>query len=342
MDFEWKSRADISLYKDFRSMFAASACGPYIYDSANYKWLDLTSSSGEMVFGYGCPQIQAETASLAMKGGFPSAFKSRQEIIAAEAVKKLFPFVDKVRFFSDPSAAFSALENKTRTSFLGTRKGFLKAGGEFDLEQVNGRHSAVVVKPVVSSMNENRLQWLKELRARCHETGTFLVFDELDCCLRLPDGSASNAYGLIPDYAVMGSQLANGERVFTVVSSRDCDLAMNCWSGSPSPLQLKAVETVCSMARNSGRFDFKRLASDSEIFFQSLNNMADGLFEVEYCGSMGTIKGKWIEFGRRMHDARIYFEKEIYINFALLEHLDDVLKYAQMVIDGIQNDAKES
>jgi len=95
---------------------------------------------------------------------------------------------------------------------------------------------------------------------------------------------------------------------------------------------------VCMhMAKFDPTYDLKRLNSDSLIFYDALNDLADGLFEVNGWGCRGAFTGDYYLYFQQMAKAKILFGPSIFINFDSVKCLSEILEYSQIALDNIIN-----
>jgi acetylornithine/succinyldiaminopimelate/putrescine aminotransferase len=81
------------------------------------------------------------------------------------------------------------------------------------LSQITEKTAAVVVEPIqgVGGAFDLGADYLKALRQRCDETGTVLIFDEVQCGFgRCGQPFAANLYGVLPDMITTAKALGNG------------------------------------------------------------------------------------------------------------------------------------
>lgn len=81
------------------------------------------------------------------------------------------------------------------------------------LSKISDRTAAVLVEPVqgVGGAFDLGAEYLAALRRRCDETGTVLIFDEVQCGVgRTGQPFAANLYGVMPDMITTAKALGNG------------------------------------------------------------------------------------------------------------------------------------
>lgn len=90
---------------------------------------------------------------------------------------------------------------------------FLPFGDESALRRINAQVAAVIVEPVQGEggVRIPPSTWLKALRARCSETGSLLIFDEVQTGLgRTGRLWAGQHWGVAPDLLVLAKALGGG------------------------------------------------------------------------------------------------------------------------------------
>tara|TARA_B100000963_G_scaffold125587_1_gene109577 strand:+ start:6739 stop:7935 length:1197 start_codon:yes stop_codon:yes gene_type:complete len=106
-----------------------------------------------------------------------------------------------------------------------------------DLNSVNkitSKTSAVVLEPIqaASGFIEIDINFLKEVRKKCIETGTLLIFDEIQTCYgRIGSLFASNYYNIYPDILCIAKGMGAGMPLGAFISSWEL---MNNFTSSPS------------------------------------------------------------------------------------------------------------
>src|SRR5579864_7591716 len=71
--------------------------GAYSWDTLNNRYIDYTAALGTTILGFSHEEVNG-AVSEQMKRGITFSLSSDLEIKAAEKLKELFPFVEKVRF----------------------------------------------------------------------------------------------------------------------------------------------------------------------------------------------------------------------------------------------------
>lgn len=80
------------------------------------------------------------------------------------------------------------------------------------LTENKDRLAAFILEPVMIDIGfvEPDAGYLKEIRKICDELDILLIFDELLCGFRVPEGSCQKWFGVAPDLSIFGKAIANG------------------------------------------------------------------------------------------------------------------------------------
>ncbi len=211
---------------------ATKGNGAYLYDTLGNRYVDYICGLGVNLFGYNFPPI-TEAVAKAAALGFSHSLPTVYEVLAAEALKEIFVFVDKWKFLKSGTEACNAAIKIARANtgrdlvlsdhyhgwgddFIsltepGTgvpRREFIRklnsSGGDLSL------CAAIIIEPVIDEWNDERIRYLHDLRERCTRSGTLLIFDEIITGLRFKGGSVSAASGVTPDLIIIGKTMAQG------------------------------------------------------------------------------------------------------------------------------------
>lgn len=153
--------------------------------------------------------------------------------------------------------------------------------------------AAVIIEPIVTVDSKTRQEYLMELRKKCDEAGTLLIFDEVITGFRVPLNSVTRYYGVTPDLVCLGKSIANGFPVSVVGGRRD---VMDCgeyfisstFAGEMCSLAA-AKETIHQLTT---RRDLKYLWEKGKQFQASFNSVwGDGIW-IEGYPTRGVFKAK--------------------------------------------------
>jgi glutamate-1-semialdehyde 2,1-aminomutase len=205
--------------------------GAYVWDADGNKYIDYIGSLGCNLLGYNHPKVSEAIINQVSKGTTHS-LPTTLEVECTEKLKECFPFCDKFKIFKTGSEACSAAVRIARTY---TRRNYIQSVGyhghhaEFvsltppalgvlDHDFIyEGTHdtsgtsdAGFILEPIELDISEERTKYLTELRNKCTENGTLLIFDEIITAGRFPKLSISRYFDIYPDLFVAGKCLANG------------------------------------------------------------------------------------------------------------------------------------
>ena len=334
--------------------------GPYLVDTKDNKWLDMISGLGANHFGYGNKKIQNEVIRYAFHGRCHS-LPTYHEVEAAEKLKNLFYFVERVKWVNDGSSACTAATIIARAATGRSRiltegyhgwhpehispVAFEPNGNIYNIKKMNdigdidNTIAAVIIEPVELDNSKDRIEWLRKVREKCTKHGVILIFDEVITGIRYPKFGVCNEYIIEPDLLLLGKAIGNGEKIACVCGKKELMNYQYFISGTYHGHIHSLIASKMSMhlAKYDTSYDNTKLNEDSLLFYEAINRLAGGLFRIEGWGCRGAFKGDYILFFQEMAKARILFGPSIFINFESVKHLDDILKIAEIAIDNINN-----
>lgn len=252
VDFSWHRRAQesiaqasltnskrpASLVEGVYPTHLEKGSGCHVWDTEGRKYIDFICGLGTNILGYGsAPVTQAVTDQL--RSGSSLSLSTKWEVLAAEKLKEIFPFVDCWKFLKTGSEACLAAIKIARAATgreLVLSSGYHGWGDDFvslstpalgvpkmqgyrgeaiddlpeDLEYDWDQVAAVIVEPVMTDDSEERRAWLQRLREICTAHGVMLIFDEVITGFRFPRYSVARYWNIDPDLIVIGKAMANG------------------------------------------------------------------------------------------------------------------------------------
>jgi acetylornithine/succinyldiaminopimelate/putrescine aminotransferase len=146
---------------------------------------------------------------------------------------------------------------------------FVPRNDERLLETIDEETAAAIVEPIQGMAGAVPLDpgFLRTMRRRCDETGTILIFDEVQSGVgRSGHAFAAGKYGIVPDVLTTAKALAAGFPVGAVVTTED--IARSASMGSlgttfgGGPLACALVETVIDVIETQGLLENVRRVSD--------------------------------------------------------------------------------
>ncbi|MDX2283744.1 MAG: aspartate aminotransferase family protein [Bacteroidia bacterium] len=225
--------------------------GVWLYGPEGRRWLDFISGICVSNAGHAVPEIleaiRAQAARYLHPMVYGEAIMAPQVEYAVELAGLLGPSLDTVYFVnSGAEAVEGALKVAKkftgrrrliacRNSYHGSTHGalsvtepsvlhqgygpllpevsFIRYNELADLEQITDTAAAVIADVVQAAggVQPADPEWLRQLRRRCDETGTLLIFDEIQTGMgRTGYWFAHQAYGVLPDLITLGKALGGG------------------------------------------------------------------------------------------------------------------------------------
>ena len=133
------------------------------------------------------------------------------------------------------------------------------------MQRFDGRVAAIVMEPVRDALPAPG--YLAEVKRIAHDAGALLIFDEVVTALRLGNGGAQTAFGVVPDLACLGKCMGNGMPLSAIAGPRELmrefprtEVGMT-FQGET--LSLAAARTVLQIARDEPVAE--RIAATGEV-----------------------------------------------------------------------------
>jgi acetylornithine/N-succinyldiaminopimelate aminotransferase len=245
--------------------------GCYLYEAGGKKFLDLIGGISVANTGHRHPNVveaikqQADAYLHIMVYG--ETIQSPQVRYAQWLIQHLPPSLNSVYFTnSGAEAAEGAMKLAKRVtgryeimafnnSYHGSTQGALSILGdeywrqayrpllpaivhagyntETALQQINSNTACVVMEVIQAEKGVHKadVQWLKNIRTRCTETGTLLVFDEVQTGFgRTGSLWAFEHYGVVPDILMLGKALGGGMPLGAFIADKKL---MDCFTANP-------------------------------------------------------------------------------------------------------------
>ncbi|MEO6056311.1 MAG: aminotransferase class III-fold pyridoxal phosphate-dependent enzyme [Gemmatimonadales bacterium] len=219
-----------------RLMVRSEGCR--VWDVDGREYLDLVMALGAVALGYAEPRV-TEAAIAAVRDGVVGPLPPVLEEEVAAELRRLIPWVERVRFLKTGAEAMAAAVRLART--VTGREGVLGCGyhGWHDwcqadtggvpagtralyaelpfndaersrelIRRAGDSLAAVVFEPVILAPPDPG--WLGVLREETARVGAVLIADEIKTVGRLAVGGACERWNVRPDMVVMGKAIANG------------------------------------------------------------------------------------------------------------------------------------
>jgi glutamate-1-semialdehyde 2,1-aminomutase len=234
--------------------------GPYVWDVAGQRYLDLVQSYGAVLLGHAHPAV-TEAVARAAEAGTTFGATTPGEVLLAEAICERVPGCEQVRLVSSGTeAVMSALRvargftGRSRIvkfdgCYHGHADAVLAGGGSGvatlglpgsagvpagavadtivapynQVPELDEQVACVVVEPIAANMGLVPAVpgFLAGLRRACDEVGALLVFDEVITGFRVDLGGVAAVTGVRPDLWCFGKVIGGGLPVGAFGGRRD-------------------------------------------------------------------------------------------------------------------------
>jgi len=101
---------------------------------------------------------------------------------------------------------------------------FLSFNNTLDLEQISHKTAGVIIETIQGDAGVRipELAFLKALRKKCDDTGTMLIFDEIQCGMgRAGSMFAFEKFNVVPDILTLGKALGGGMPIGAVIAKNE-------------------------------------------------------------------------------------------------------------------------
>lgn len=333
--------------------------GCIVFDTNGKSYIDFICGLGSNLVGYGNTTVAKAVTEQFLQGATLS-LATTKEVLFAEKVKEIFPFIEKMKVLKTGSDACTAAIRIARThrkmgkvlsegyhgfhdEFVSLSPPALGVYGSFpiekltDLTDIDYETAAVIVEPIMTDLSDARIAWLRELRARCTETGAALIFDEVITGFRFPKLSVSTYLGITPDLICMGKAMGGGLPIAVVGGSKEI-----MESGEYFVSSTFAGETV-SMAASlkvmellqKKKLDVEELWEKGNYFKEEFNKLWPGVIAINGYPTRGVFEADleikalfWQEACR----AGIIFGPSWFFNFHHIEWIEGVLNTCKDIV----------
>lgn len=340
-----------------------SGYGSILTDVDGNKYVDYICSLGAILLGHRNPRITKSVIDQIEGKGTIFSLGSDLEVCVAEKFNNLFPFLEKLRFLKTSSEACSAAIRIARCftgkldifcdGYSGWHDAFVSltppANGVpphqhmhklTDVANIPDGTAAVIVEPVITDCSENRIAWLKLLRAKTEAIGALLIFDETITGLRYPELSVAGATGIKPDLAILGKSIAGGFPLSLVGGRCDvmsCDYFVSSTFAGDC-VALAAANAVLDIVVTPDVMTDLHLKASA--FCKSFNDTCGGVVSIEGYGTRGVLNGEPLKKALFMQEcvkAGILFGPSFFYGTTHHEYDDEVLSVCKSVSKRIKN-----
>ncbi len=147
-----------------------------------------------------------------------------------------------------------------------------------DLVQITNQTAGVFLETVQgdAGVRQGSTAYLTALRKRCNETGTQLIFDEIQCGMgRTGKNFAFEHSGIVPDILTLGKALGGGMPIGALVSSKEKLLTLSNYPALGHISTFAGHPVVCAAAAAGlkvlGRIDFKKVEKIGQFIEDELS-----------------------------------------------------------------------
>ncbi|MFH2094582.1 MAG: aminotransferase class III-fold pyridoxal phosphate-dependent enzyme [Bacteroidota bacterium] len=309
----------------------SKAKGIYIYDENGRRYIDFISGISVSSLGHGHPEIikavkkQAENYTHVMVYG---EYIQSPQVKLAGMLADLLPEKLQVCFFvnSGSEAVEGAIKLAMRytgrkevvvfknsyhgsticaTTLLSERKyrttgtpGFPVKHIDFNsinsIEKIDKKTACVILEPIQTAggIIPAKIEFLEKLRAKCNETGTLLVFDEIQTGMgRTGRMFAYENFNVVPDILVLAKAFGGGMPLGAFISSRkimdsfdgDHPLLGHATTFGGHPVSCAAASAAISLISNECFLDDVR--KKAAFLLENLSEISPG-FQIRETGML--------------------------------------------------------
>lgn len=356
------SKRPESMVKGVYPTHLKMARGALTWDTAGNRYIDFICGLGTTVLGANSEHIAAQIQAQ-LRYGITYSLGSDLEVLAAEKIKQICPFVDKVRFLKTGTEATSAAIRISR-SF--TQKANILSGGyhgwsdEFvslttpasgvvrhvypqirklgSIEDIDEHTGAVIIEPIITDFSPERVQWLRELRDKCTQTGALLIFDEIITGFRFPGLTLSKYIGVYPDIICLGKSIANGMPL-AVVAGKDEIMESDYFVSSTYAGECLSLKAMLATISEIQELKFDDLWLQSNSFQTEFNKIHPDVVKLEGYGTRGVFVGSDLNVSLFMQEcckSGILIGPSFFFGFQHIEYKDMVLNTMKDILTRIK------
>lgn len=339
--------------------------GSLVWDPKGNQYIDYICGLGTNILGYGNAEIEPVVLR-AYRDGASLSLSTETEIVCAEKIKELFPFVDRLKFLKTGSEATSAALRIARAF---TKKKLILSSGyhswhdhfvslteprigvvdQLHIREFHDAHifaydftdvAAVIVEPVVTDASPERVEFLHKLREYCTQNGTLLIFDEIITGFRFPRYSVSGHFGITPDIICLGKAIANGLPLSVVAGKKhimECDEYFVSSTFAGERMSLAAATRTMELLQK--KFSLTHLWEEGGKFLRLFNALWPEKITIKAYPTRGTFEGDEqvrALFFQEAVKAGMLFGRSWFFNFGHIEYTDQVIHSCNDIIQKIK------
>lgn len=373
----WGNRADLAIahgaltnskrpscfVKGVYPTHLARGLGVELFDTSGKRYVDFICGLGTNLIGYADGEIATAIYDRALKGASLS-LSSTVEVEAAEKMKEVFPYLDRVRFLKTGSEACSAAIRIARAvtgrhmilsehyhgwhdAFVSLTPPALGVPHHQEIAPLTRRAdvypesvAAIIVEPISTDASTKRIHELIELREWCDKHGALLIFDEVITGFRHPKHSASVHYGVKADLSCFGKAMGNGMPIAAVGGSKAVMEGADYFvSSSYAGETLSLAAAIKTMTLLQTKYDIQHLWEKGAYFIERFNKLYPEALTIEGYATRGVFKGNDMTkalFFQESCKAGMLFGPSFFVAFPHMALFDQILENCRDILLNIK------
>jgi glutamate-1-semialdehyde 2,1-aminomutase len=282
--------------------------GSHVWDADGNEYIDYNMAIGPLVLGYCYPDVD-EAIKQQLEDGITFSLMHPLEVEVAELVKSVVPNVESVRY-SKTGCDITTAAVRVARAFTGREKvlccgyhgwhdwyisvtdrnaGIPKAIQDLTftfnynnieslIDSIDEDTACVILEPFV--FEEEKNDFLMEVRKVCDEHGVLLIFDEMWTGFRIALGGAQQFFNVRADMACFSKAIANGMPISVLTGRQDImklfdkDVFFFTTFGGEA-LSLAAAQATINVIRDKNVPDY--LSKQGEKLKSGYNKIAEEL-----------------------------------------------------------------
>lgn len=235
--------------KGIAPKFLKKGKGSHVWDADGNEFIDFNMGIGPIVLGY-CYEKVDDAIRRQLEDGITFSMTHPLEVELSEKLRDIIPNAESVRFSKTGcdvttaavrvARAFTKREKVLCCGYHGWHDWYIgvtdrNAGipaATKDLtftfnyndiqsviQSIDKETACVILEPFV--FEEEKNDFLKQLKDVCQKNGTLLIFDEMWTGFRIATGGAQEYFGVSPDLACYSKAIANGMPISALTGRAD-------------------------------------------------------------------------------------------------------------------------
>lgn len=303
--------------------------GCYVWDYQGKRYIDFITGLGCNLLGYAQEDVN-QAMIKRMSQGITLSLSTEEELILAEKIKVLFPFVDCMKFLKTGTEACMAAIRIARTytgkahihsdgyhgwsdEFVGLTPPALGIPKESKTNittgegcRSNNKIAAFILEPIGTDLSPSRIRFLRELRKICDDNKILLIFDEVITGFRFPKYSVANYLEIEPDIIILGKSIANGMPLSIVAGKKEimnCDEYFVSSTFAGETLSLVAASKTIDLLKT--KYHLQDLWNKGQEWLNTFNSFWPEMIRIEGYPTRGRFVGN-------PHIKALFFQEAIY------------------------------